>query len=147
LRRPTHLIFIRRGAAARHARFFRAYSGSGLVIQRLARCQRIPKRSKVARIVSPLTRAAVSPRSKLTAAAHSRVQRLVACPKVRGLWCNRARSCSPRAASKATPKTLSELALGPHPAGGFHDILCAVAPVGQAGLPVSASDPSGQLRL
>src|SRR4051794_26925596 len=81
---------------------FRAYSGSGLVIQRLARCQRMPKRSRVARMVSPLIRAAVSPRSKLTSAANSKVQRLVGFPKVRGLWCNRARSCSPRAASKAT---------------------------------------------
>src|SRR5438067_3601515 len=82
--------------------FFRAYPGSGLVIQRLARCQRMPKRSKVARIVSPLTRSAVSPRSKLTSAANSRVHTLVGFPKVRGLWCNRARSASPRAASKAT---------------------------------------------
>src|SRR4029079_9138336 len=81
--------------------FFRAYAGSGLVIQRLARCQRNPKRAKVARMVSPLTRSAVSPRSKLTAAANSKVHTLVGFPKVRGLWCNRARSCSPRAASKA----------------------------------------------
>lgn len=35
--------------------FFRAYSGSGLSIQRLARSQRTPSRTSVARIVSPLT--------------------------------------------------------------------------------------------
>jgi hypothetical protein len=35
--------------------FFRAYSGSGLVIQRLARFQRMPNRKSVARIVSPVT--------------------------------------------------------------------------------------------
>src|SRR5215211_1563160 len=82
--------------------FFRAYSGSGLVIHRLARFQRSPKRAKVARIVSPLTRSRVSPCSKLTAAANSSVHTLVGFPKDRGLWCKRARSCSPRARSKAT---------------------------------------------
>src|SRR5437764_4745810 len=84
--------------------FFRAYSGSGLVIQRLARFQRMPKRCKVARMVSPLTRSAVSPWSKLTSAANSSVHTLVGLPKVRGLWCNSARRCSPRARSKATRK-------------------------------------------
>jgi hypothetical protein len=46
--------------------FFRAYAGSGLVIQRLARFQPTPSRFRVARIVSPLTRSGVSPCSKLT---------------------------------------------------------------------------------
>ncbi len=41
--------------------FFRAYSGSGLVIQRLARRHDTPMRAKVARIVSSLTRVAVRP--------------------------------------------------------------------------------------
>ena len=41
--------------------FFRAYAGSGLVIQRLARCQRTPSRASVARIVSPLTRVGGQP--------------------------------------------------------------------------------------
>ncbi len=41
--------------------FFRVYSGSGLVIQRLARCHRTPKRASVARRVSPETRAGVTP--------------------------------------------------------------------------------------
>src|ERR687886_214167 len=66
---------------------FRAYAGSGLVIQSLARCQRTPRRTSVARMVSPVTRLAVRPRSKLTSAARSRVHRLVALPKVRVLWC------------------------------------------------------------
>src|SRR6266566_4665617 len=46
--------------------FFRAYAGSGLVSQRLARFQPTPRRFRVARIVSPLTRSGVSPCSKLT---------------------------------------------------------------------------------
>jgi hypothetical protein len=44
----------------------------------------------------------VSPSSQLTSAASGSVHTLVGLPKVRGLWCNRARSCSPRAASNAT---------------------------------------------
>src|SRR3712207_7718893 len=36
--------------------FFRAYAGSGLVIQRFARFQPIPSRRMAWRIVSPLTR-------------------------------------------------------------------------------------------
>src|SRR5215208_598569 len=82
--------------------FFRAYSGSGLVIHCLARRQRTPSRWSVARIVSPLTRSAVRPCSKLTSAANSKVQTLVGLSNVRGLWCSRARNCSARAASKAT---------------------------------------------
>jgi hypothetical protein len=57
--------------------FFRAYSGSGLSIQRLARSQRTPSRESVARMVSPLTRSFVSPSSKLTSAASLSVQRLL----------------------------------------------------------------------
>src|SRR5579859_396753 len=71
--------------------FFRRYPGSGLVIQRLARFHWMPKRSKVWRIVSPLTSRSVKPCWKLTAAAKSSVHRLVFKPKVRGLWCSRAR--------------------------------------------------------
>src|SRR5918995_692051 len=81
--------------------FFRAYSGSGLVIHSLARFQRTPSRPRVARIVSPLTRVGVSPSAKLTSAASSRVQRLVGLPNVRGLWCKRARSRSASVGSKA----------------------------------------------
>src|SRR5215204_1710211 len=43
------------------APFFPAHSGSGEVIQRLARSQRIPIRSRVARTVSALTLSAVTP--------------------------------------------------------------------------------------
>lgn len=57
--------------------FFRAYSGSGLVIQCLARTQRTPSRAKVARTVSPVTRLAVSPWRWASAAARSSVHRLV----------------------------------------------------------------------
>ena len=55
---------------------FRAYSGSGLVIQRLARNHRTPIRSKVARTVSALTRSSVMPSSKLASAAKASVHRL-----------------------------------------------------------------------
>ncbi len=52
--------------------FFRAYSGSGLVIHCLARFQRIPKRSSVARTVSSLTRSLVNPSARLTSATNSK---------------------------------------------------------------------------
>src|SRR5438876_5623377 len=81
--------------------FFRAYAGSGLVSQCLARFQPTPRRFKVARIVSLLTGWAVTPCSKLTLAASARVHRLVGWLNVRGLWCNRARNCSAWSASKA----------------------------------------------
>ena len=55
------------------------------MIQRLARCQRIPIRSRVARMVSPETRFSVSPSSKLTSAAISKVHRLLCLPKLLGL--------------------------------------------------------------
>src|SRR5579859_4194135 len=68
--------------------FLRAYAGSGLVIQSLARCQCTPKRSSAVRTVSSLTRYAVKPCSKLTSAASSSVQRLVSLPYLRGLSCS-----------------------------------------------------------
>src|SRR5829696_43841 len=49
--------------------FLRAYSGSGLSIQRLARSQSTPSLPSVARMVSPLTCLSVMPRSKLASAA------------------------------------------------------------------------------
>src|SRR5829696_5288956 len=66
--------------------FFLWYSGSGLVIQRLARSQRTPNRARVARTVSPVIRSLVSPSSKLTSAAISKVQRLLCLPNLRGSW-------------------------------------------------------------
>src|SRR5262249_13593491 len=81
--------------------FFRAYAGSGLVSQRLARFQPTPRRLRVARIVSPLTRRAGRPAAKLPSAARSRVQRLVGWPKVRGLRWSSARNRSAPAGSKA----------------------------------------------
>src|SRR5207244_9688013 len=79
------------GSAGRVRPFFRAYAGSGLVSQCLARFQPTPRRFKVARIVSLLTGSAVKPCSKLTLAAHARAHRLVGWLNVRGLWLNRAR--------------------------------------------------------
>lgn len=67
-----------------------AYAGSGLVIHCLARCQRTPRRAKVARVVSPVTLFALNPCSKLTSAANSRGHKPVCLPKARGLWCSRA---------------------------------------------------------
>src|SRR5215510_152430 len=68
--------------------FLRAYAGSGLVIQSLARCQRTPSRSRAIRTVSSLTRSAVKPCSKLTCAASSSLQTLVCFPYLRGLSCS-----------------------------------------------------------
>lgn len=81
--------------------FFRAYAGSGLVLQVFARSQRTPSRTSVARIGSPVTRAAVKPRRWASSAARSSVHRLVGCPKARGLRCSRARSASAVAGVKA----------------------------------------------
>src|SRR4029453_9548134 len=81
--------------------FFFAYAGSGLVIQCLARFQRTPNRCKAVRTASRLTRKGVMPCSKLTSAASSKLHRLVAFPKWRGLWCSNAPSCSGLAPSKA----------------------------------------------
>src|SRR5215831_16312894 len=74
--------------------FFRAYPGSGLVIQCVARFQPVPRRRRVWRIVSPLTRMGTIPTATLTSAAHSRVHRLPGLPKSRGLRCKSARSRS-----------------------------------------------------
>src|SRR5215217_3187214 len=81
--------------------FFLAYSGSGLLIQRLARRQRTPRRSRVARTVSPLTRLSVSPSSKLTSAARSSVHKLVSLPTFLGSWCSISRKVSASSGSKA----------------------------------------------
>src|SRR6266536_1102921 len=87
--------------------FFRAYSGSGLVIHCLARFQRTPRRRIAWRIVSPLTCAAVIPSTKLTSAANSIVHTLVGRPKVRGLWSNNARICC-----RPTSSTLAWIVCG-----------------------------------
>src|SRR5215208_8484568 len=64
---------------------FFSYKGSGELIQRLARCQRTPRRrAKVARMVSPETRLSTSPSSKATCAAISKVQRLESLPNSLG---------------------------------------------------------------
>src|SRR5262245_24048441 len=71
--------------AASHAVFFRAYVGSGLVSQCLARFQATPNRRRASQMVSALTSRGVSPWAKLTSAASASVQRLVGWPKVWGL--------------------------------------------------------------
>src|SRR5215212_9767394 len=65
--------------------FFRAYSGSGLVIRRLARLRLTPVRAEVARIVSPETRFSVDPSSKPTCVANPEVHKPVCLPKFLGL--------------------------------------------------------------
>ncbi len=72
--------------------FLRSYSGSGEVIQCLARCQPTPNRCKATRIRSMLTSRSVTPCSKQTSAASASVQTEVGLPKVRGLWCRIARN-------------------------------------------------------
>src|SRR5262249_40011215 len=81
--------------------FFRAYAGSGLVIQCLARFQFTRKRRRARRMVSSLTRRGVRPWAKLTSAAKASVQRLVGLPKVRGLWCKSGRRDSQGPTSKS----------------------------------------------
>src|SRR5215210_1817211 len=81
--------------------FFLWYSGSGLVIQRLARSQRTPIRARVARMVSPVIRSFVRPSSKLISAAISRVHRLLCLPNSLGELCKSSRRSSARSGSKA----------------------------------------------
>src|SRR5215213_4893596 len=88
-------------SVASEASFFLAYSGSGLVIQRLARSQRTPKRAKVARTVSPVIRSLGRPSSKLTSAAIASVQRLLSLPNLRGTWRSNSRKASACSESKA----------------------------------------------
>jgi hypothetical protein len=64
--------------------FFRAYAGSVLAIQRLARLQVVPSRAKVARTFSPLLRSGISPVSALTSAISAKVQTLVSWPNMHG---------------------------------------------------------------
>src|SRR5258708_18677165 len=75
--------------------FFRAYAGSGLVIQCLARSQLIPSRSSACRMVSPLTRRATIPWATLTSAATSSFHTLVGSANARGQRCKTAPSRSP----------------------------------------------------
>ena len=83
--------------------FFRWYSGSGLVIHCLARFQRIPNRSRVARTVSSLTRSLVKPSARLTSATNSKVHTLVSLPYWRGLLCSSSLSRSVCSGTKAAP--------------------------------------------
>src|SRR5829696_5245328 len=82
--------------------FFLSYSGSGLSIQRFALCQRTPRRTRVARMVSALTRLWVRPSSKLTCAAYSSVHRVPSLPNFLGSWwsisCKARALCSSKAA-------------------------------------------------
>jgi hypothetical protein len=66
--------------------FFRAYSGWGLSIQRLARSQRTPSLASVARMVSPVMRLSVMPSSKLASAAIASVQKVPSLPNSLGRW-------------------------------------------------------------
>ena len=70
--------------------FLRSYSGSGLVIQCLARFQETVNRFKACLTQSSLTWREVMPSAKLTSAANSSVHTLVSLPKSLGLRCNMA---------------------------------------------------------
>jgi len=72
------------GDQAVAALLFWVYAGSGLVIQALARRQRMPCRASVARTVSSLTREAVMPSRYAVSAASSSVQTLLRWPNSRG---------------------------------------------------------------
>lgn len=67
--------------------FFCWYIGSGLLMRCLARFQDSPRRSTACRMVSPLTRAQVSPSCWQISANRSNVQTLVGLPKERGPRC------------------------------------------------------------
>jgi hypothetical protein len=71
--------------------FLKAYGGSGLVIQRLARRQCTPKRLSAWRMVSRLTWCGVRPCSRQTSAAQRRVQVVWGLPKARGRSCRSVR--------------------------------------------------------
>jgi hypothetical protein len=81
--------------------FLREYCGSGLSIQRLARSHRTPRRSKVARMVSPLSSLSVIPSSKLTSAAIRRVHKLLSLPYFLGSWWSISRKVWAPLSSKA----------------------------------------------
>src|SRR5215207_3252886 len=81
--------------------FLRAYSGSGLSIQRLARSQRTPSLASVARMVWPLTCLSVVPCSKLTSAAYSKVQKVSSLPNFLGSWWSNSKRAWPCSSSKA----------------------------------------------
>src|SRR5918995_1464191 len=81
--------------------FLRAYSGSGLSIQRLARSQRTPSLASVARMVSPVVRLSVMPSSKLTSAAIASVQKVLSLPNLLGCWWSISRRASASPSSKA----------------------------------------------
>jgi len=85
---------LRQGNQAVTLSFFRAYLGSGLVIECLARSQLMPRRRSVCRIVSPLTWVDTLPAATLTSAASSNVHPLVGLPNARGQRCRSARSRS-----------------------------------------------------
>src|SRR5215204_6639012 len=104
--------------------FLRAYWGSGLSIQRLARSQRTPSRQSVARMVSPLTSSFVSPSSKLTSAASLSVQRLLCLPNSLGERCNSSRR--ERAPSSLKAWMASRTVCAPHPR--FLAICGAISP-------------------
>jgi hypothetical protein len=70
--------------------FFRAFPGSGLVIQCLPRSQPMPNRSRVWQMVCPLTWVCTIPSATLTSSAKASVQMLVGLWKSRGLRCKSA---------------------------------------------------------
>lgn len=90
LKAPNPTMFLCQGYDAVTRLFLRSYSGSGLVIQCLARFQETFNRFKACLTQSSLTWREVMPSAKLTSAANSSVQTLVALPKSLGLRCNRA---------------------------------------------------------
>lgn len=80
--------------------FFKAYCGSGLLIQFFARFHFTPSLEIALRITSRLTGLLTSPCSKTTAAASPNVQSEVGLPNWRGGACSNARNCSHLAESR-----------------------------------------------
>jgi hypothetical protein len=94
LKAPNPIMLLCQSCYAVTRLFLRSYSGSGLVIQCLARFQETFNRFKACLTQSSLIWRAVMPSAKLTSAANSSVHTLVSLPKSLGLRCNRAFSCS-----------------------------------------------------
>lgn len=80
--------------------FFKAYCGSGLVIQFFARFHFTPSLVMALRITSRLTGLLISPCSNMTSAANSKVHSEVGLENWRGEACSNARNCSHLASSR-----------------------------------------------
>ena len=109
LKAPSPSLLLRQRDYPVAPLFFRMYSGSGLVIQCLARFQETFMRLSAVLMQSSLTNRGVIPVAKLTSAANVRVHTLVSLPNSRGLRCSKAFSASDRSAVKIASAVFGRL--------------------------------------